>query len=74
MKNKRHILLKQYRIIYIVIVLFFIWLGWDAWQWFKFNHSALQEWNVAAFVSIYGAVIAALKFAMEKIQNDREHD
>ncbi len=69
-----HIKLKQYRVLYIVITAFFLLLGWDAWQWFKLNHSGLSEAAAAGFVSIYLAVIGALKYALENSRQDKSHD
>lgn len=69
-----HIWLIKYRILYTSVTVFFIWLGWDAWDWFKDNHTELKEWAVAGFVSIYVAVIGALKFALENSRQNNEHD
>ena len=74
MKTPLHILIKQYRVIYIIVTLFFIWLAWDAWEWFKEDQHNMKEWAVAGFVSIYLAVIGVLKFVLENIRQDSEHD
>jgi TRAP-type C4-dicarboxylate transport system permease small subunit len=69
-----HILLKQYRALYIIITGFFLWLGWDAWDWFKLNHESLSEAAAAGFITIYIAVIGALKYALENSRQDSTHD
>lgn len=74
MKVPLYIKIKQYRIIYIAITLFFIWLGWDAWEWFKIEQHNMKEWAVAGFVSIYAAVIGVLKFVLENVRQDSGHD
>jgi len=69
-----HVKLKQYRVIYIVITAFFMWLGFDAWDWFKDNHSDLSQYSVAGFVSIQLAVIGALKYVLENSRQDNKDD
>lgn len=74
MKTPLHIKIKQYRLIYITVTVFFLWLGADAWGWFKLNQSSMQEWAVAGFVSVYLAIIGVLKFVLENVRQDSEHD
>lgn len=69
-----HLVLIKYRVLYTAVTVFFIFLGWDAWGWFKQNHQALEEWSVAGFVSIYMAIIGALKFALENARRNNEYD
>lgn len=69
-----HIVIKQYRVIYILIVAFFLWLGYDAWEWYKGNYSMMSEASTAGFISIFLAVIAILKFVLENLRQDNEHD
>ena len=71
---KLHLTLKRYRTIYVVITLFFMFLGWDAWNWFKDNHGDLSEAAAAGFISIFLAIIAVLKFALENARQDDKHD
>ena len=74
MKTPLHVKMKQYRVLYIFITVFFVWLGWDAWEWFKVEQGNMKEWAVAGFVSIYAAVIGALKFVLENSRQDSDHD
>lgn len=74
MKTPLHIKIKQYRVIYISITLFFLLLGWDAWSWFKINQGNMQEWAVAGFVSVFLAIIGVLKFVLENVRQDSDHD
>jgi len=69
-----HVKLKQYRVIYIIITVFFMWLGFDAWDWFKDNHGDLSQYSIAGFVSIYLAVIGGLKYVLENSRQDDKHD
>lgn len=69
-----HKFLIQYRILYIVITAFFLWLAYDAWEWFKTDHQNLREFAVAGFVSIYLSVISVLKFIIENVRRDSSHD
>ena len=71
---RAYLILKRYRVLYIVITLFFMWLGHDAWQWFKDNHKDLSQAAAAGFVSIELAVIGALKYALENARLDDKHD
>tara|TARA_R110000782_G_scaffold111390_1_gene201140 strand:- start:830 stop:1054 length:225 start_codon:yes stop_codon:yes gene_type:complete len=74
MKRPIHVLLKQYRILYILVTMFFLWLAWDAWEWFKLSHEDMREWTIAGFVSIYAAVIGVLKFVLENVRHDSDQD
>jgi uncharacterized membrane protein YphA (DoxX/SURF4 family) len=71
---KFHIALKQYRVIYVSVTIFFFVLGWDAWQWFKLNHQDMSEAAAAGFISIYLAVIGALKYSLENSRQDNKDD
>ena len=51
-----------------------MWLGFDAWFWFKDTHASLSQYSVAGFVSIYLAVIGGLKYALENSRQDDKHD
>jgi len=74
MKTSMHIKFKQYRVIYVVVTVFFLWLGYDAWEWFKTNSGGLSQAAAAGFISIYLAVIGALKYILENLRQDSEHD
>ena len=69
-----HIWLIKYRVLYIIITIFFLYVGYDAWDWFKGNQKELTEAGAAGFVSIYLAVIGALKYVLENAQKDDKHD
>lgn len=74
MKNDMHLILKRYRIIYVIITIFFLWLGWDAWSWYKTNHSMMSEASTAGFISIFLAVIGSLKYVLENLNKDDKDD
>lgn len=69
-----HQTLIKYRVLYIAITFFFMWLAWDAWEWFKINQSDMKEFAVAGFITIYLAVIGVLKYVIENIRKDNQHD
>jgi|TARA_R110000822_G_scaffold10110_2_gene38540 FtsH-binding integral membrane protein len=73
-KTPFHLILKQYRVLYIIVTIFFLWLAWDAWDWFKISHEDMQEWTVAGFVSIYVTVIGVLKYVLENVRHDQGKD
>ena len=54
--------------------MFFLWLAWDAWEWFKLSHEDMKEWTIAGFASIYAAVIGVLKFVLENVRHDSDQD
>ena len=72
-----HIVLRQYRIIAIILTIFFCWLTLDMWHWFQENHSELKEWVNASFSSLAllcaGAVKWSLENFMKKVEKD-DHD
>jgi len=74
MKTPGHIVIKQYRLIYLAITVFFLWLGYDAWEWFKENSNGLNEAAAAGFISIYLAVIGAFKYILENLRQDNHND
>lgn len=69
-----HKLLIKFRIIHVAVTCFFLWLGWDAWSWYKNNHSLLSEAGTAGFGVIFIAIIGALKYILETVNKNREHD
>lgn len=69
-----HIKLQQYKVLYVAVTIFFLVLGWDAWSWFKAHHSELSEPAAAGLITIFLAVIGALKYVLENSRQDRSHD
>ena len=72
-----HIILRQYRVIAIILTGFFMWLTLDMWQWFKLHHDSMKEWAVGGFVSLALLAIGTVKWSLEnfmkKVEKD-EHD
>ena len=69
-----HEKLRQYRVIYIAVTLFFMWLGADAWLWFQENYEKMTEASAAGFISIYLAIIGALKYVLENSRQEKNGD
>lgn len=69
-----HLILKRYRVVYIAVTAFFIWIGYDAWNWYKSNHGLMTEAAAAGFISVYLAIVGALKYILENSRQDQDHD
>lgn len=68
-----HLTLRKYRVIYIIVTGFFLYIGFDAWDWFKNNHKEMSEAAAAGFISIYVTVIGVLKFVLENNRAENKH-
>lgn len=73
LKEPLYKILRRYQVIYVGVTLFFMWLGFSAWQWFKVNYSTMNEAAAAGFVSIFIAIIGALKYVLENSRRE-PHD
>jgi hypothetical protein len=71
---KLHLTLKRYRVVSIAITLFFLWLGYDAWEWYKVNQATMSEASSASFAAIFLSIIGALKYVLENLNKGCEHD
>jgi hypothetical protein len=69
-----HILLKRFRVIYVTVTAFFLWLGISAWLWFQLHYLTMSAEAAAAFSAIYLAIIGGLKYVLENSRQDDAHD
>ncbi len=70
--DKGHIYLKQYRVIAITIVIFFMFQTLVLTEWYIENYYKLKEWQNAPVVGLILAYVTALKFALEHILEDQD--
>ncbi len=63
-----YITLHRYRVIFVITTLFFMWLTYDMWTWFKMaSGTPTFTGEVAAgFGALALAAVAGVKFAMEQ--------
>lgn len=69
-----HKVLIKYRVIYFIITFFFLVLGWRAWIFYEKNFSIMSEAATAGFGVIFIAIIAALRYVLENLNKDKNHD
>ena len=74
MKTPLHVTLRQYRVASLVITIFFMYLTWDMWEWYKINHSTMKEWAAAGFVSIILFAAGTVKWSLESMAKRNEKD
>lgn len=74
MKKPFHIIMRQYRIAAILITIFFAWLTWDMWVFFKGHFTEMKEWVMVGFVSMNALAAGAVKWAMENFMKRIEKD
>ncbi len=67
-----HTLLKKYRVIAILIILFFAFQTEVLTTWYMENYAKLEDWQNAPVIGLITAYIGALKFALDHILNDSD--
>jgi len=73
-KQPLHATLRHYRIVAIAITVFFMFLTWDMWQWFKDNQSTMDEASTAGFISLALFAAGVVKWSLENITKSQERD
>jgi len=73
MKNL-HIIIKQYRIVYIAQLLFVNFLAYEMWTWYATNSAALELASSGAFGAAFLALLGMIKYGLEGLRQDSEHD
>lgn len=69
-----HIKIKQYRIVYIAVLLFICFTTWDMWEWYRENAKDIELASSGAFGAMFLAFAGMLKFGLEGLRQDNEHD
>jgi hypothetical protein len=70
--DKGHIYLKNYRVIAITIVFFFMIQTYILTEWYMDNFDKLKEWQNVPVVGLIGGYVTALKFALQHILDDSD--
>ncbi len=69
-----HIKIKQYRVVYISLLLFVCFMTFDMWEWYKTNASEIEMAASGAFGAAFLAFAGMIKFGLEGLRQDSEHD
>lgn len=69
-----HIIIKQYRIVYVSLIFFVCFMAWDMWAWYKGNADALELASSGAYGAGFLAVLGMVKYALEGLRQDSDHD
>lgn len=69
-----HIILKQYRAIYVAVALFVAFLIYKMWSFYELNFANLSAEAAAAFSAMFLAMIPILKYVLENSRQDTDHD
>lgn len=68
-----HIVLQDYKVIFIITNIFFMGLMIRMWLWFEHSHSTMDEASAAAFSALALACIGGCKWAMEhSLRDDKD--
>lgn len=69
-----HVVLKRFKIIQILVLLFFVFLTWDMTLFYKGIALELLEWQVAPMFAYLTALIAAVKFCFQSIKDKDDEE
>jgi len=69
--DELHRYLHLYKVIQIIIIGFFMWLGHEQWIFFKGHHTELVEWALAGFVSMNATTLLAIQSALTSIMSSK---
>ena len=70
--DEGHVYLKKYRVIAIIIVLFFMIQTYILTEWYMEHFNELKEWQNVPVIGLIGGYVTALKFALEHILRDTD--
>ena len=73
-KTPLHIVLKQYRVVYLTLAGFIVLLVYRMWTFFELNYTGLTAESAAVFSAAFLAVIPMLKYVLENSRQDSSHD
>ena len=74
MMNNLHITIKRYRAVYVALLVFVCWLTVDMWEWYKVNSEALEMASGGAFGAAFLAMLGMIKYGLEGLREDSEHN
>jgi len=69
-----HIKIKQFRIVYISLLLFVCFMTFDMWEWYKLNADTIEAAGAGGFSAAFLAFAGMIKFGLEGLRQDSEHD
>lgn len=72
--DRFHIKIKQYRVVYIVLLIFVCWLTLDMWSWYKLNAQILEYASSGAFGAAFLSCLGMIKFGLEGLRQDNKDD
>ena len=68
-----HTILKKFKVIQIVVLIFFLYLTWDMTEFYKSVALELKDWQVSPIFAYLTALIGVIKYCFESISK-REDD
>ena len=69
-----HVILRRFKIIPIVVLVFFMVLTWEMTEWYQGVALQLQDWQVAPIFGYLGVLIGAIKFGLDAVRKGEEID
>ena len=69
-----HIKIKQFRVVYIVQLLFVNYLAFQMWDWYSTNAQALELVSSGAFGAAFLALLGMIKYGLEGLRQDSGSD
>lgn len=69
-----HIILRRFKFIPILVLIFFAYLTWDIHMWYKLNALILEEWQVAGIFAYLGTLIPIVMKCLDAIRKGEETD
>ena len=72
--DKAHVYLKKYRLVAILIIIFFAYECRHLTEWYMQHYQELKDWQNAPVIGLIGTYVTALKFALDHILKDSGAD
>ena len=69
-----HVILRRFKVVPILVLVFFMWLTWDMTVFYKGIALELTEWQVAPIFGYLGVLVAAIKYGLDAIRKGEEVD
>jgi hypothetical protein len=69
-----HVTLRRFKIVPILVLIFFIFLTWDMTVFYKGVALSLQEWQVAPIFAFLAVLVTAIKYCLDAIRMAEEKD
>ena len=69
-----HLVIKKYRVIYIMQLVFVNYMAWSMWEWYSHNAEALELASSGAFGAAFLSLLGMIKYGLEGLRQDSGHD